>query len=135
MERAKKLAKLQDLRSRLPHISQSALEAVLSIASKTALPNATRTEIRQSRDEIAKQSTPYGQLHKSIDLLKLDGSQFKLEIQCLFTMFSYLCLRSLSYGQMVKQTCVQTITPSSPQKPWSFILYTDEVSPGNQLQH
>eukprot|EP00971_Amphidinium_carterae_P325170 6455300-Amphidinium_carterae.2 len=131
MERPSKRARLLDLRSRLPHISQSALEAVLKEASKHALPKATRSEIRGSRDEHCRQVTPYGAIHQCIELPRSSGSMLRLEVQSPFAMFYYLCLHSKTYGDLVKRAHAKS--PSSVGRPWTFILYSDEVSPGNQL--
>ena len=62
-KRPGKLAKINALRMKLPHITQSALSAVLSAAKAEALPDLSKTTgIRAARDSLVDQSTPYGQV-------------------------------------------------------------------------
>eukprot|EP00971_Amphidinium_carterae_P350458 6491556-Amphidinium_carterae.1 len=131
--KAIKLHSVQSLRASLPHISQNALAAILKAAAENPLPTGSRTTIREARDLHAKQETPYGSLHSYIDC-PLDepvGATMRLEVQNPMSMLFYLCLNSHSFGAMVQKTHAEN--PSTPEKPWNMILYSDEISPGNQL--
>eukprot|EP00971_Amphidinium_carterae_P239319 4751070-Amphidinium_carterae.1 len=133
MEPPSKKAKVLSLQSRLPYISQSGLAALLREAKKCTLPSASRTDIRDARNSLTQETTPYGCLHQIISLAMNDGAEFQLEVQSPFAMMYYLTLKSSSFGKLIQQAHMRL--PSSPQSPWHFILYSDEVTPGNQLLH
>ena len=80
--RPAKLARLQDLRNRLPQLSQSALSAVLKVARDLdELPDAVSTkQIREARNAAVLDNTPYGTLHKTVTLPGT-AKDFQLEIQ------------------------------------------------------
>eukprot|EP00971_Amphidinium_carterae_P262428 5205531-Amphidinium_carterae.1 len=134
-EPSSKVARLEGLRAlryKLPHITQSALAAVLKVASECSLPTAaSRATIRAARDVCATESTPYGPLHAAFECTLTSGGTVKLECQHPMAMMYYLCCHSASYAMMVKRAHDQN--PSGPTKPWNIIVYSDEITPGNQL--
>ena len=48
-------------------------------------------------------------------------------------MLTYVCQRSSAFADFLAGRLAQH--PSSVHRPWRLILYSDEVSPGNQLKH
>ena len=132
-ERPAKLARLQSLRDRLPYISQSALAAVLKVAASEELPHVSgRSDFRHARNATASTSTPYGTLCSPIELPRKNGGPpINVEVQNPFAMLYHSCSVSRSLSGLIKR-CIEK-RPSTLSSPWSIILYTDEVTPGNQL--
>lgn len=130
--RPHKLARLASLRGRLPYISQNALASILQIAEREALPTAHRKDIREARDSVVHQQTPYGPIHRIIDVGS-EHNSVKLEIQHPAAMLYYACSTSPGFSNMVRRTFVKR--PPTLVAPWTFVLYADEISPGNQLAH
>ena len=67
-DRPQKIARLANLKGRLPYISQNALASLLKIAETEELPQGSRKTIRQARDAVVHQQTPYVPLHGSVDV-------------------------------------------------------------------
>ena len=130
--RPHKLARIASLRGRLPYISQQALANLLQIAQEEPLPKAQRKDIRAARDDMVHRQTPYGPIHRVIDVGHGDNS-IKLEVQHPAAILYYACSTSASFANMVRRTSVKR--PPTLAAPWTFILYADEISPGNQLAH
>ena len=131
-DRPTKLARLQSLRDRVPYVSQSALAAILKIAQSEPLPTGRRNDIKDARDAVALSSTPYGRISQVITLRSATGgSDMSVELQHPFAMFYYCCSTSRALSALVT-TCVERHPPTL-SKPWNIIVYTDEISPGNQL--
>ena len=120
-------ASLINLRSQVPHVSQSALSAILKIAADQRLPQLMdRKSIRTARDLHVGTQTPYGALHQQIT----DASGKVFEVQHPFAMLWLACNTSPAISLLV-----QRLPDSSPAEPLSIVFYADEVSPGNQLSH
>ena len=130
-----KLAKLSEIRSRIPYVSQSALSGLLNIREELFdLPDSvSRGDIRESRDDVVKKMTPYGTIHTTIEVPCVGGGEMNIEIQDPFAMFAYLAETSASFASLIRQTWMKA--PSTPEKPCKMIFYSDEVAPGNQLAH
>lgn len=131
--RPAKLARVQRLRSRLPFVSQSGLAALLREAqSDEGLPDITsRRSIGRARDAAVNVETPYGPLHRPIYVQQVDGPPLRVEIQDPFAMLYHVCNTSSWFaGKIVAMLAAQ---PCTVVRPWSLVLYTDEILPGNQL--
>jgi len=129
--RASAAAQLRDLRHKIPFVSQSALAAVLSLP-RDELPEAVdRRLIREARDDIAFTNTPYGPVHQTIEIEMQDGKKRDVEVQHPAAMLYQLCLVSTCFSDLIIRTMHRY--PCSVDKPWSVIIYSDQVSPGNQL--
>jgi len=129
------LAAVQALRSRLPYISQSALSSLLTIARNTPLPDAcvSRRSIRRARDAVADIQTPYGPLHCNMTVDTSTGGPATVEVQSPFAMLYHSIASSPGLADFIES--VHTETPSSATCPWTLVLYTDEILPGNQLSY
>ena len=132
-----KAAKLHDLnrfRRKLPHVSQSALSAMLQEAKTNGIPELTsRQDIAAARDELAKcTKTPFGPIHQTVDANTRAGGVKKLALAHPIALLWYLLFTSCSFARYVER--LHDEKPSSPDEPWNFILYSDEVTPGNQLK-
>ena len=132
--RPEKLARLQSLRSRLPYVSKTALSRILTLASQEALPgSSTRDDVRRARDTMVMEPTPYGMIHQTISLPATEGDPLSIEVQHPFPMFWYTCKKSDAFSRLVARTMASN--PCTVAKPWSLILYADEITPGNQLAY
>ena len=133
-DRPAKLARLQNLRDRLPFISQSALCSLLKLAHEEELPEIhNRKALREARDAKSHAPTPYGTVCQIVQLLGEDGTHIPVEVQHPFAMLHQACLTSKPLSGLMKR-CIEQHPPSLA-KPWSLVLYTDEITPGNQLAY
>ena len=128
-ERRAKRTRLQSLRDRLPFISQSALAAVLKFAAAEPVhEGVTRDELRNARNQIVAEQTPYGPLHQLIMM-----GETSVEFQHPAAMLYHVCKTSTSFSDLLDR--VHTATPCAVNRPWRLVLYMDEITPGNQLAH
>ena len=132
--RVYKLQALSNFKSKLPHMTQASLSAVLVALKHEPLPDcARRADIRESRDMLVKQMTTYGPLHQIVDIPMGPGkTPLKLEVQHPFAMLSQTCKQSASFSNLIERAYTQN--RCTPQEPWNLVVYNDEVSPGNQLK-
>ena len=131
--RAAKQARVGRLRRELPHISQSALIAILKEAQREPLPNVIRRdEIRLARDEIANTETPYGKVHQQIPLVTKNGTIWLLCAQAPWAMLYVAAGRSLALARLIHAT-IQRHGQPSPARPWRLVTYTDEVDPSDSI--
>ena len=129
-----KIARLQSLKARLPHVSQSALALLLAIAQREKLPEVEyRQEVRDARDLAAKTTTSYGPLHQRILVLTKSGKYVDVEIAHPFAMLQHVCKVSTSFANLLLGTVASV--PNNLSDPWNLIVYTDEVTPGNPLAY
>jgi hypothetical protein len=129
-----KLARLQALRSKLPHMSQTALAALLAEAEREPLPTAVnRKHIRHAREQVTQSQTPYGTLHQTLKLELSSGDTVDCEIQHPFAMLYYACCNSDRFSEFIRG--VAAAHPPTVDSPWQIIVYTDEILPGNQLAY
>ena len=128
-DRPAKLARVLDLRTRLPYCSQTALAALLKAAGEEELPSTVdRQTVARARDDAINFITPYGPIHRTIDV-----SGFNVEIQDPFSTLYQACAISEDLSELVKR--VHARKPSSIAAPWRLLLYWDEITPGNQLAY
>ena len=124
MDRASKLRKLSELRSRLPFVSQGALASLLKVAQEEGLPESCgRRGIRESRDAIVNTQTPYGTLHQSVVI-----DDTTIEVLHPFASLWHAANKCAAFAPLLDRA-------SKHAQPWNIILYADEVLPGNQLAH
>lgn len=134
MERSSKLRRLNDFRRSLPHLSAASLSAVLAGVSKEGLPQTfTRAALRAGRNEQTSILTPYGLLHQTVQLdpAEADGSPVSLQVAHPLAMLHHAYATCAPFRQLIKRKLAEW--PCSAEQPWSLILYSDEVVPGNVL--
>ena len=138
--RACKRRRLDDLerfRRRVPHVSQSALSAVLKEAKRSGIPELScRKDVRAARDAQLDVVTEYGPLYRSEDLEpEEDGDQPKPKLNYIhpIALLAFLLLICQSFSLYVER--LHDLEPSTAADPWSLALYSDEVTPGNQLSN
>ena len=118
------------MKCKLPFISHTALASVLRIAKTEALPNVNhRIDTARARDHYVSLATPFGTLHQSIDL----GGGISAEVQHPMAMLYTVVSKSEAFGALMARALARF--PCSPATPWRLVIYTDEVSPGNQLAY
>ena len=131
--RAEKLAKVGRLRSRLPYMTHTALVAVLAAARQEQLPEVSRREdIRLARTIIAHAQTPYGQVHVKIEIPRAIGDPLLVEVCSPWPMLHLVCSKSPGFSNLLRQV-MDRVGPSTPSRPYKICLYSDEVTPGDQI--
>ena len=123
-------AGIVELKSKLPYISQSAIAALLKVAKNMELPDAcTRGNVRDARHEYLSQPTPYGTIHQALALT----DRVSTEVQHPFAVLFHCAKPSPSFSSLLQRCLAKN--PSDLDHKWRLILYSDEVSPGNQLAY
>ena len=79
-----------------------------------------------------KENTSYGPLLVHLDLECSDGSTQRMAFVNPFALL-VVAARRPGFAAMLQRRLVQE--PNSFERPWGLCLYSDEVSPGNQLAH
>ena len=130
------VGEINDLRCTMPYVSQTALASIIRYSREHGgLPSAAadRREIRYARDVTTiKNETPYGPLHRSVQIaLAGAGGGASVEIQDPWAMLFCAAGESGWFSELLRYTFEKH--PCSPGAPWHFVLYTDEVTPGNAL--
>ena len=125
--------RINKMRYSLPFVSQSALGAVMGLSAREDLPVGDRKAVRESRDAAVRQRTEYGVIHKTITVEVEGGTTIDLEIQNPQAMLAHMIKSCPSFCRRVEAAYARR--PPSRQEPWTIIMYTDEVLPGNALAH
>lgn len=135
MERPQKLRRLNAFRRQLPHVTAAALSAIVRKIAQEGVPDVLdRNAMREARDfENLMEYTPYGPVIQKLELAGIDGLPTVLHYANPFAQLWMAIKRSKSFSKFF-QSCLEA-NPPSPEKPWSLVLYTDEVTPGNPLSN
>ena len=75
--------------------------------------------------------TPYGCVLKSMSVADKTGAMVDLPIACPLASRTYALEESDGLRSLFKHRL--TLKPSSPEDPWTIVLYCDEVTPSNPL--
>ena len=119
------------------HLTQRALVQVLKeLGSWEELPTASRRKLKRARAaETASRSTSaFGNVMQDFTFRRENGEEAQIPVLHPAATLTYVRQRSSAYsadflaGRLAQH-------PSSAHRPWRLILYSDEVSPGNQLKH
>lgn len=125
------LAKL----GRRRYISISALSSVIDEIRQHGLPDSSsRSSIKRARNEFRMVDTRYGSLFRTIPIT-LDNKTKPWSLMYIHpaAMLVHLteCCKNFSD---VFLTQLRTQPSDSPARPWHLLVYTDEVTPGDQLR-
>ena len=132
MERQAKLQKLNHFRRQLPHMSASALAAVLDAVNEDDMPEVwDRDSMREARNMQCKTSGPYGPILQYVNVVSKTGGDVQIPIANPFAMLHACMTYSRGLQTFVARLILQT--PSSPEEPWRLLIYSDEVTPCNVL--
>ena len=132
-ESAAKARKLNAFRRRLPHCSASALGAILQAVQDTGLPEGGvgRDALRAARDYQCNEETSYGSLIEHIWVKTSTGEWHAIPI-CNPFAFLLVAVRDCCQFSSFLLARLQD-HPSTPDNPWTLLIYSDEVTPGNPL--
>ena len=119
---------------RKSYVSQSALSEILTAVKQAdELPEGTsRHSVKRKRQSSARVSTPYGDICKTWDLLKTDGSTVKVHFQDPAPMLWHLVNECPNLASFLEER--MDLHPCSAARPWGLVFYSDEVTPGNALK-
>jgi hypothetical protein len=132
--RDSKLRKLNDMRRKLPHMTASAMSALLDEMSQHCIPELhSRKQLAEATQREISAHTGYGPtLSKSILVNKQGAGAEMLMINPL-TLLQAAFGQGGSYTELVMDTLRKH--PCSPDHPWSLAVYCDEVVPGSVISH
>lgn len=133
-ERSAKRRRLTSMRRSLPHMSASALAAVLAEIHEHGLPERiSRWDIGKATQELMEEPTPYGPLLQSIELVSTSGKPMQLQVANFLALLSKAFAGGGGFTAMLQKRL--DLHPCSPDRPWKLALYADEVVPGNPLSN
>ena len=121
------------LRRAMPHMSQSAMAALVKFAKANDLSDigSSRASFQRARDACL-EDTPFAP--QIITCTLFGDPPFANKDILIVNPAAYLYLAYTKGGGFFKHLnkCLAS-TPSSAERPWRLVLYSDEVVPGNQL--
>ena len=129
-DRAHKLRRLERLRRRVPHVSASALSAILNEVQLEMPELSSRHAIREARNAALDGDTPYGSIFTVIVLTSPTGDHH-FDIVNPFALMYYCFLNCDAFRAAMDAALA--LRPSTHDEPWRLVFYCDEVTPGNQL--
>ena len=130
-DRNHKLRKPNDLRATVPFVSQSALASILKFVTKEGVPTLAQTKhVREARTNLLESFCMYGPLFVESPVVGLDGSCQSL----LFANFLTYLQGAFNQGGAFQQyiAALHQKVPSSANKPWRLLVYTDEFFLGKE---
>ena len=131
--RAAKLQKLNHFRRKLPHVSVRALGAIATAIAEEGAPDGlqNRNALRAARDSICKKTGPYGPILDHASLSGKEGEMISIALANSFAMLYAALDKSANMRALFQDRLA--VHPCSLERPWSIILYSDGVTPGNVL--
>ena len=131
--KAAKLQRLDRFRRALPHVSGSALSAIVAEARAGNLPEGpvSRRELLRSQHEVLNKATLYGTLGKRLTLTGSSGDAVEITFVCLHSFLQQAFTESDAFREFIALR--HGSRPSSPDRPWRLIYYADEYNPGLEL--
>ena len=132
MERQQKLRRLNDFRRHKGHCSAAVVSQILNDVKENGLPElTTRVCLRQARDSITATQTIHGPLLQHMTCLDLDGGPVQIPITHPLACLTHALEASTSFRKFFRQRLADR--PATPENPWTIVIYSDEVTPGNVL--
>lgn len=134
MERPAKLRRLNAFRRSMPHVTASALSAILKAAAADELPAlASRRDIREATQAVMSDVTPYGTIARELTLRTTEGGEMTTVVAHPLAFLWRAARYNVAFAEFLKERLA--VAPSTAEHPWRLVLYSDEVVPGNQLSH
>ena len=130
-DRESKLRRLNEIRRSVPYVSASALSAVLNEVEHDMPTLFSRKAMRESRDIQVNEITPYRKVMITLPVELNDGTTTDMNVVNAFAQLWVAAKRCNGFSIMLLERL--NACPSTYDKPWRFILYSDEVVPGNQM--
>ena len=114
-------------------MSAAALEAILKSCREEGVPegNLDRNELRAARDLQNNEATPYGPISSSMEVVDKDGNTLSIPIANPFALLWMSVTVAAPWAAFLEDRLRST--PPTSEDPWSLILYTDGVTPGDPL--
>ena len=133
MSRQCKQRKLNERRRSWPHVSAAALEAILKSCREEGVPegNLDRNELRRARDLQNNEATPYGPISSSMEVIDQQGNALSIPIANPFALLWKSVMVAAPWAAFLEGRLHDT--PPTAENPWSLILYTAGVTPGDPL--
>ena len=129
--RAAKLRRLDDFRRSVPYVSASAMAAILKLAKQDMPELDNRMSMQEARDVRVSENTPYGTLMMIMQIVSITSAMMNMNVVNVFAQLWVATKECAGFATMIAARLVTT--PSTYERPWRFIIYADEVVPGNQL--
>ena len=131
--RPAKLQKLDNIKRKVPFVTQSALASLIAEFKEHGLPElSSRHHIGEAR-QLAISGTAYGALITSISLACIDGSSLELGIVNFLT---FLAIAFEAGGALYDGLCkAMDEHECCFDSPFQLLLYSDEIVPGNPIGH
>ena len=134
MEREAKLRKLHAMKRKVPHMTAAALSGLLQeVHEHGSVDLFQRKHVREATEHHLEQFQTYGSLIKTVELVACDGSMLSIPIINLFSLIGGAYGQGGGFTALIEETL--RTCPNSVDEPWSILLYTDEIVPGNPLSH
>ena len=133
-DRHAKYQRLEAFRRRLPHVTASALSAIIQDIDKHGLPGlSNRRDMMNARNVLANSMTPYGPIQQTLMLRGVNAANpaVPLLVNNPLAMLWQTCHSCAGFGKLLKRT--HAATPSTQEQPWNLLLYSDEIVPGNPM--
>jgi len=132
MDRAAKLRKLNTFRRNLPHVTASALAAILAAVALEGVPDVHgRMAMQEARDMQSEAATPYGPILRKVQVIAKSGGYKQMSAASPFASL-WTAVTACANFRAFFQSRLQN-KPPTPEEPWHLVLYSDEVTPGNVL--
>ncbi len=130
-DRAAKLRRLDEFRRAAPHVSASALSRILEDAA-SGLPDIShRSALREARDVQLTQATPYGAVLHTLELRTVGDEVIPMTFINPFAQLYVAAEQCEGFADLLADRI--RVHPPSDGSPWGFVIYADEVVPGNPM--
>ena len=132
-DRPAKLQRLDEFRRSKTHCSASVMAQILTDVKKHGLPDLTdRDSMRLARDLEVSTSATYGPILCYMECKKAGTDEtVKIPIANPFASLAAAIAECANFRRYFRDRL--RLHPSTPEAPWSIVLYCDEVTPGNPL--
>ena len=115
------------------YVSQAGLVSILEAVRESGLPRGiSKSAVKRSRQSAMQVETPYGSMLKQWSLVDTKGREVKVEylhpLACLWHAL-HTCAKFRAFFENILAT-----SPCDMNRKWRLVIYSDEVSPGNQLK-
>lgn len=131
-DKAAKHKRLTGFKSGLPHCSQNALSAILDKVKKEGIPESIAPkDFRAASKSLLEGMTLYGPIWQISNATTLEGNEVEIKHLNVLSFLAGLYYNGGSFQSYLDK--LHSERPSSVDRPWQAILFSDEVHPGHQL--
>ena len=131
-DRAAKLRRLECLRRRLPHMSAAALAEACRVFSTEPVPDLhQRKHCAEAAELILESSSSLGPVLRKMTLVGCDGRKVTVDAVDFWPYLDVAVRAESGFAAHFWNTLDDR--PVLPSRPWSLVVYADEIVPGNVL--